>query len=225
MRAYRTPAGVNNPDVAPTVPVLLWSYAQRRALFGENNPSFTHGRGRKRRHRRELDTRGGLAQREAILLERATWTGEDGVKRSWRELIYSRLEGRAPYLLGLRARARTLMGQISAHGPASGWGVAQPLDGCEQNSKWTPYEVPKRSEKCWRWWRARRLDLARLMQTLGWLWGKAVPAHRTASRQDPPVGQEEATPSCPLEDQTRYRDRSAEPWAAAAARIASRIGM
>lgn len=225
MEAYPSTAAVNNPSVPPAVPALVWTYEQRRRAFVDQNPSFTHGRGSKRRQRREVDTRQGLERRSEVLLERATWQGADGVKRTWRELVYAPLEGRAPYLLGLRARARTLMNQITAHGPASGWGVAQPLDGHERNSKWTPYTVPKRSEKCWRWWRAKRLELARLLKALGWLWGKPVPAHRTASTPSTAVGEPETSPVAPEQHPTRYRDRSAEPWAAAAARLGARVGM
>lgn len=225
MQAYPSTAALNKPDVAPAVPVLIRTYQERAQLFGEHNPSFKHGRGTKRRHRREVDTRQGLDARAAILRGAQTFPGADGVARTWRELIHANLDGRPPFLVGLRARARRLMDQISEHGPASGWGIAQPVAGAERNPKWTPYEVPKRSEKCWRWWRARRIELARLLRALAWLWGRAVPAHRTAHEGTPPVRQEKLPSSCLNVERTRYRDRSAEPWAAAAARLRSRLGM
>lgn len=225
MRAYTSAPAVNNPDVAPAVPELARTYEQRAPMFGERNPNFKHGRGRARRWRREVDTRRGLEHRTAVLVERETFRGADGVTRTWRELMFTPLDGRAPFLLGLRARAGALMDQITAHGPASGWGVPQPVDGSERNSKWTPYEVPKASEKCWRWWRARRIELARTLRALGWLWGKPIPSHRTAPSGTSPERKAETISALPPGEPTRYRDHSGEQWAAVAERISARIGM
>ena len=223
MRAYTSRTPESNPDAAPAVPVYRWSYEQRAACFGEKNPEFTTGRGRQRRWRRELSTRAGLQAVRAIMAGERGLTDSVRLTHSTRELLYAPLDGRGAPVVFARARVKTLLDGVAAHGPASGWGIPQPVRSERSAAKWTPYLVPKAAEKCWRWWRARVRALLALLRHLDALWRKPVPPHRHASSTTPAVETGAVLDPRAPAIRTRYRDRFGDAWEAVARRVALHV--
>jgi hypothetical protein len=224
MRAYNTATPENNPDAAPAVPTYRWSYEQRARLFGNHNPEFKTGRGRARRWRRELSTRAGLRAIHAVMAGERGLTDAVRLTHTTRELLYAPLDGRTAPVLYARERVRTLLDQLVKHGPASGWGIPQPVRSERSAAKWTPYVVPKTAEKCWRWWRARVRALLALLRHLDALWRKPVPLHReassTTSGRETEVVLEPRAPAI----RTRYRDQFTGELGAILERVQRKFG-
>jgi hypothetical protein len=208
--AYRTVAGLFNLSVVPELPRLVRTFEQRRALFRTANPSYKHGRGTARRWKRELNVRDTLEWRRRLLAGERVMVGHLRLRRSWRELVHERLRESTAAISATRAHARTLMGQLVEHGPWNGWGVRQPERSGPGAPWWTPYEVPKASERCWRWWRQLARELARVLLHLDALLWRAVPLHRAPGELPPRGEMRSSAPPSPREDGTRCRDRSPE---------------
>lgn len=225
MEAYRNVAGLFNLAVPPALPRLVRSYEQRRALFTHQNPNYRHGRGTRRRQRREYYVRDVMLWRAALLGGELVRVGKYRLRHSWRELVAAPLSQMTAATSATRAQARHLMGALVEHGPWNGWGVEQPPRSGPGADRATPYAVPKASEKCWRWWRALARELARVLLHLDLLASRVIPLHGTPVEL-PPRGERQgfARPS-PREDGTGYRDRSAEELAAVVSRLARRLGM
>jgi len=185
MRIYRTSPPVNNPLVVPELPTLRWTYEQRAQLHGALNPSWSDGRGMKRRYRRELSTQRALDWRAELLAGNLLLVGRDRLRHSWRELMYSRVVGRAPALYDLRAKISARLGALVEHGPWSGWAIEDPTYGRDQAHSYARYLVPKASEKVWRWWRALARELRRLVLLLDRLFLTLVPPHHQLQEGTP----------------------------------------
>jgi hypothetical protein len=225
MQPYQTVAGLFNLSVVPALPRLVASYAQRRGRFGPANPSYKHGRGTARRHRRELQVRDALDWRRRLLAGELVMVGRLRLRRSWRELVQAPLPTTSAALSATRAHARDLMGQLVEHGPWNGWGVAQPERTGPGADKRTPYVIPKESEKCWRWWRHVARELARVVLHLDALLAGTVPLHR-AHLELPPRGERPSlTRPSPREDGTWCRDRSPSGVGAVLSRMLPGLGM
>lgn len=225
MRAYQTSTPEHNPNAAPAVPSYRWSYERRARMFGERNPEFSTGRGRARRWRRELSVRAGLRAVAAVLAGDRTLTSALRLDHSPRALLYAPLDGRGAPVVFARERVKTLLDALATHGPGSGWGIPQPPPAPAREAKWTPYEVPKRAEKNWRWWRARLRALLNLMRHLDALWRKPVPLHRSASSTTPGEKPGAVLGGGDPETGTRLRDQF-HPWIAAAdERMRRHLGM
>jgi len=225
MEAYRNVAGVFNLALPPALPRLVRSYEARRALFTHRNPNYKHGRGTKRRQRREYYVRDVMLWRAALLAGEHVRVGKYRLRRTWRELVSGALPKMTAATSATRAHARDLMGQLVEHGPWNGWGVQQPPRSGPGEDRATPYAVPKASEKCWRWWRQLARELARVLLHLDVILSRVIPLHGTPVEL-PPRGERQsfARPS-PREDGTGCRDRSAEELAAVVSRVAARLGM
>jgi hypothetical protein len=179
VEAYRSAAAFGNGLVPPSYELPRWTYDQRARLFGALNEAWQHGRGQKRRQRRELVTQGILNWRRA-LLDGATELSLEHARRrrllnSWRVLMHAPVAGREPAIYDLRAKVRARLDALVQHGPWSGWGVEDPHFGKERAHSYARYVVPKTSEKVWRWWRALALDLFRLVRLLDAWWFRLCP--------------------------------------------------
>lgn len=216
---------VNNPFAAPALPEYVLSFEQRRARFGKLNPAHTTGKGTKRRHRREVDTKQGMEHTRKLLAGEVTFKDREGSPHSLRDLLASDLREAPVWLRDLQRQSRRYLDAVVTHGPASGWGIAQPVAGSERNPKWTPYVVPKLGEKCWRFWRSARLTLARLLPKLARWIGLTVPPHRPASEGTATKERQESGSKEPRQEETRCRDRSSESLAAVLDRVQRRFGM
>ena len=225
MEAYRNVAGLFNLAVSPALPRLVRSYAERLALFTHRNPNYKHGRGTKRRQRREYYVRDVMLWRAALLGGERVRVGKHRLRRSWRELVSGPLPKMTAATSATRAQARHLMGALVEHGPWNGWGVEQPPRSGPGADRATPYAVPKASEKCWRYWRHVAQELARLLLHLDMILSRAIPLHGTPVEL-PPRGERPVLhrPS-PREDGTGYRDRSAEGVAAILSRAVPGLAM
>jgi hypothetical protein len=208
LRDYRTSHAAINTLVAPELPTLTWSYDQRAARFGAlNRQGWSDGSGMKRRHRRELSTQSALRWRGELLAGELHIVGRDRLRRSWRELMHAHVIGRAPALYDLRAKIGRLLDQVVKHGPASGWGVEDPHFGTPGH-RHVRYIVPKASEKCWRWWRARARELRRLVLLLDRLYETLVPAHQQGSSRTPTEDTKQASSLRSEHLGQEWRDRS-----------------
>jgi hypothetical protein len=106
MEAYTKVTAMFNLSLPPTVPALVKSYEQRRALFGEQNPSWKHGRGRARRWKRELHVRDTMDWRRRLLGGELVMVGQLRLRRTWRELVHAPLARSTGALSATRAHAR-----------------------------------------------------------------------------------------------------------------------
>jgi hypothetical protein len=155
--------------------------------------------GRKRRWRREVQTKQSLAWLAALARGERVPCGRARLPYSFRALVHDYIADCPRGLLTMRAQARHLYELATKHGPASGWGVPQPpRDGAAAEHA-TPWWVPKAGEKCWRWWRHVVLELARLLQKIGSWLASLVPPHRTPLGLG--HGREEAEPRASREHQ------------------------
>jgi hypothetical protein len=146
-------------------------------MFGALNPRYIHRRGTARRWRRELKTQRALDWRRDLLAGAEVLAERDRLRRPWRELMYARLNGRAPALWDVRAKIRGRLDLVVRYGPASGWGVPDPAFEVEPGHDYVRYVVPKASEKCWRWWIAVCRELRQLVLLLDRLWDRLIPPH------------------------------------------------
>jgi len=185
MQAYTERPHVNNSDVPPPVPTYRWTLDERIEMSKRQCPKGTPHKGRGRRFRREVKTRQALTWLRDLHAGTLSFRGQDGANYTLTDLLTGPLAGRHGPVLPFRARVKDLLRQIGAHGPASGWGLPQPFGHGAKSLHWTPYMIPKAGEKCWRWWRARVLALARVLRGLAWLWGKVVPLHRSHPTRTP----------------------------------------
>lgn len=222
MQDYTIERAFSNPDLPPALPHLHWSLKRRLAMSRRQCADDRPHQGRARRQRREIRTRRSLTWRADVLSGAVTFPDAHDEGRTWAELIYSPIDGPAPALRALRARARLLMDRVSTHGPTSGWGIAQPPPTDRTREKWTPYYVPKLCEKSWRWWRAQLFDLRRVLRLIASWWWRLVPPHRNAPRGTPAEEQRSSTSAEESRTRTMYRDHSAD-WRAAAERVGARI--
>lgn len=207
MEEYPSRHPGHNPLLPPPIPRLTWNAEQRRAVMGARNPQHQTGKGTKRRQRREVETKQRLAWLADVLRGADTYRGADDALHSLRDLIHRAPPKARTQLRPHQARARALLSLVVQHGPASGWAVAQGTPSGD-GAHFSPWIVPKASEKCWRWWRAMVAALRALALYLAACWGEPVPAHSTgrdcASNQEAqarPSGGEEA------EQRTVCRDR------------------
>lgn len=185
MRLYPTATAVSNGLVPPDYRRPAWSYEQRARRFGALNAEWTHGKGQKRRERRELSTE-EIGQLRRALLAGATELHLYGLRKaqlrnSWRVLMYAPLAGRSLAVHDLRAKIRARLDALVQHGPWSGWGVEDPLYGKQRAHSYARYVVPKTSEKVWRWWRALGVELYRLVQLLDAWWFRLEPEGAAAA--------------------------------------------
>jgi hypothetical protein len=147
-------------------------------MFGALNLAFAHGRGMRRRWKRELQTQDALDWRRDLLAGRQVLVGHHELHHPWRELMYAPLRGRPKAVWDVRARIRRRLDLVVRQGPASGWGVEDPHHCKLPGHGRAQYVVPKASEKCWRWWRRRGRELRRLLRLLDRLWSSLVPIHK-----------------------------------------------
>jgi hypothetical protein len=208
VEAYPSAAAIGNGLVPPTFKAPQWTYEQRAQLFGALNESWQHGRGQKRRQRRELVTQGVIDWRSALLAGATELTLERARRRRllnpWRVLMHARIVGRAPAIYDLRAKVRARLDALVKHGPWSGWGVEDPHYGKEQAHSYARYVVPKTSEKVWRWWRALAVELFRLVGLLDAWWFRLCP--EDAARADDE--ERETTEPRPLVVPAHHQDSS-----------------
>ena len=183
-------------DVPPPVPTYRWTYEQRVAASKRQTGQQGKHKGRARRHMRECQARQLQARAAEIRTEPILYRGPDGQTITLAEILAAPLDGRHGAVVAMRRRAKELDALITRHGPASGWGIAQPLQDEAWNPKFTPYMIPKAAEKCWRWWRSKVRALGRVLRGLVWLWWKPVPPHRTLPASTP--GEEAGRGRCAL---------------------------
>lgn len=247
MQAYTKSAAVINLGVAPEVPSLRWPLSSRldqsrrevarpvppevmerrrarlRARGSKREPSEHPGRGR--RHRREVRTRQLL---DFVAGRPGAYKGEmaaDLGGHTVHELLHAPIPDAPSWALALRMQGRALRALVERHGPASGWGVAQPTTGSESNPRWTPYYIPKKSERCWRWWRLAALFLARVLTTLARAWWRLVPLHRQRLEGATAEKRGEVLLAPPLVEPSRYRDQSPSGVGAVLSRMLPGLGM
>lgn len=197
MGLYPTVAAVSNGLVPPDYQRPQWSYEQRAPLFGALTDRYKHGRGLRRREKRELDTEGIARFRRALLAD-ATELHLHGVRRlrlinPWRVLMHAPLAGRSLAVHDLRAKIRVRLDALVKHGPWSGWGVEDPLYGKQRAHSYARFIVPKTSEKVWRWWRALARALYRLVGLLDRWWFRLEP-ESAAAADDAEREQRDAAP-------------------------------
>jgi len=212
---YQKTPGVNNLGLAPTVPASARSFEQRRDFsLRQCRRDGTH-RGRARRWRREVQTRDALAHLAGLRAGTVRVSDGAGRQLTLAELLLGGGAGRAAWVRSMQTQARNLLALAERHGPASGWGIAQPPAGAVGNPKWTPYWVAKRAERCWRYWRRVTRALRALLGTLARAWWKVVPLHRALLDQGLARREESFKLSKEPETPTGYRDHSAHGWEAA----------
>lgn len=219
MRDYLTAASVFNLLCTPQLPRLVWNYGRRAARFGEHNGRYKHGRGSKRRRKRDYQVRDALLVCERLLAGELVQLGPRRLRRTYRELVLDPLPEASAVVSTTRAFARRLMDAVGKHGPASGWGVQQPTRVGRGAHLWTPYEIPKKSEKCWRWWRHACRELFRVLLHLDALLSSMIPLHATGKERTTAGERGSSTSPSPAEVRTRYRDHSAEGVAAILGRV------
>jgi len=247
MQPYTKSAAVINLGSAPMVPHLGWSLdarlamshrqcaapvpaavmEERRARFlargSKRKPSQHPGRGR--RHRLEVRTRQLL---DIVAGRPGAYVGElagDLHGHSIHELLHAPIPNAPRWALALRMQGRALLDLVVRHGPASGWGIPQPTVGPERASRWTPYYVPKKSERCWRWWRLAALFLVRVLTTLARAWWKLVPLHREAPGGTTAGKRGEVLLASQLVEPTGCRDQTPVSLRALLDRLGSRFAM
>jgi hypothetical protein len=185
LAAYPTTAALGNGLVPPDYTAPVWTYAQREARFGALNDAWEHGRGMKRRQRRELVTDEIARWRRALLDGATEWKlkGRQRVRllNPWRVLMYARVVERSPAIYDLRAKIRVRLDALVRFGPWSGWGVEDPAYGKQRAHSYARYVVPKSSEKAWRWWWALARELSDLVKTLDGWWFHLCPASAAAA--------------------------------------------
>lgn len=183
-----TPRLINLGSI-PAIPELSWSIQRRlersQLLCAEPGKH----KGRKRRHRREVSTKRYLAMLAALEEGTRAIHAERDRIAPWKELVESDLAECPAWLASMRAQARSLAALARKHGPASGWGLEQRLPRERWETTWTPYYVPKKAEKCWRWWRALMIALSRLLLRLTRALASMVPLHRTLRDGPSPNGE------------------------------------
>ena len=246
MEAYPKTARVNNIGVAPALPVYRRTFEERRALSMQQcerpvseetmerrraalrargsarEPSLHPGRAR--RHRWETQTKQSLAWLAG--LQTGAPSGSRGPSRAYslRELLDGGGPERPQWVRAAQLELARRLTLAERHGPASGWGIAQPEAGAKGNPKWTPYYVPKAAEKCWRWWRRLTLAAGELAATLArWLL-QAVPLHRHRLEQETAEKKQSSSPQVPQQETTGYRDHSGDGWEAALERARAASG-
>jgi len=211
VEAYPKTATVNNNAAAPTLPVYRRTFEERRALSMRQCEAPGPHRGRKRRQRREVQTKQSLAWLAG--LDTGAPAGARGPSRAYslRELLDGGGPERPQWVRAAQIELRHRLYLAETHGPASGWGIAQPPADAKGNPKWTPYYVPKAAEKCWRWWRRVTLAAMELAATLArWLL-HAVPLHRHRLEQEE-TGKDQSTSAATAgEATTGCRDHSDAP--------------
>jgi hypothetical protein len=180
MEAYTTSPELINLGAAPAVPALRWSLDARLAMSRRQCAAPVKHRGRARRHRREVISRQLLAFAGGTPVAGAELRTGDGRAVTLHELLHAPIPNAPRWALALRMQGRALLDLVVRHGPASGWGLPQPTTAAETAARWTPYYVPKKSERCWRWWRLAALFLAKVLRTLARAWWQLVPLHRPA---------------------------------------------
>src|SRR5262249_29946137 len=118
-----------------------------------------------------------------------------------------------------------LLDFLSKYGPAAGWAIRQPVKDGPGAEKWTPYYVPKASERCWRYWRTGVIFLALVLSSLLRAWPRVVPLHRQGlevTTNDEKAG---VPPEKAVEITTRCRDQKPEALLALLKRYAPAQGM
>ena len=225
MQAYPTEGPVNNLHAAPAVPVYRRTFEERRALSLQRCADAGPHKGRARRWRRETQTKQTLAWLARLAAGAPAVARGPGRAYSLRELLQGGGPERPQWVRAAQEEATRRAYLAEKHGPASGWGIAQPEAGAVGNPKWTPYYVPKAAEKGWRWWRAVCLALARVLGVLARWLGCVVPLHRQLLEQEP-AGRNQSTSAAPAREATTgYRDHSATGWEAALERARRASGM
>jgi len=247
MPPYTKPAAIINLGPAPEVPTLRWSLVERldksrravarpvppevierrrerfRRRGSKREPSLHPGRGR--RHRREVRTRQLLALLAGQLAERGCEARVNLHGHTIHELLYAPIPDAPSWALALRMQGRELLSLAKQHGPASGWGMPQPTEESETSSKWTPYYIPKRSERCWRWWRLVVLFLMRVLTTLAAAWWRLIPLHRQRLEGATAEKRGEVLLAPPLTEPSRCRDQSPSGVGAILGRMMPGLGM
>ncbi|HMH76277.1 MAG TPA: hypothetical protein VK547_06595 [Candidatus Udaeobacter sp.] len=209
MEGYPTVVGVFNLAVAPPVPELVMSYEERRALSIARCRGKEKTPGRSRRWRREVQTKQSLAWLAALQAGERVPCGRARLAFTLRELTQDYIPSCPRGLLRVREQARRLVALALAHGPASGWGKAQPIREGAAGIHATPWWVPKASEKCWRWWRQVVLHLASLLALIArWLLS-VVPLHRPPLGTGPNGEEAESRAAYDREAVTGCRDQAA----------------
>ncbi len=225
MEAYTKTAAIINLGAAPAVPHLGWSLDARLSLSRRQCTAPGPHRGRGRRHRREVITRQLLAFVAGGAVPGAELRSADGRRVSLRELLHAPIPDAPRWALALRMQGRALLDLVVKHGPASGWGVAQPAAAAAGNPRWTPYYVPKKSERAWRWWRLAALFLVRVLTQLARAWWKLVPLHRQRL-EGTTAGERGGVLLAPsLAELSRCRDQSPVSLRAMLDRLSTRFAM
>lgn len=244
MEAYTERTSLINLGAAPTVPAFAASLearlgmsrrlcaqpvpaevmdrrrAQLRARGSKREPSLHPGRGR--RHRREVVTRQLLDFLAETPVEGAELRDGRGRRVSFHALLHAPIPNAPRWALALRMQARALLDLAKRHGPASGWGIAQPLAPRDLVPKWTPYYIPRKSERAWRWWRQVALFLVNVLTTLARAWWRLIPLHRTRLEGTTAGERGEVLLASQPVEPSRCRDHSGG-WETVAARIGARL--
>lgn len=174
-----------NLDAAPAVPQMVWSFERRRDMSLERCRDERKHKGRARRHRREVNVRDSLDYLAALRRGEPCILVPGARRRSLNEVLAYQGPDAPRWVLHMQDQARRLIQLATKHGPASGWGIVQPERKRHALKQWTPYWVPKTAEKCWRWWRACVLTLARLLVRLARALDSLVPLHRAPREATP----------------------------------------
>jgi hypothetical protein len=225
MEAYTSTRPIINLGSAPDVPELIWTFDRRKRMSLRQCVGKPRYRGRARRHRREVITRQALALLANQPVKGVDLGTHQGAPLTMRTLLYASIPNAPSWALALRMQGRALAQLAQRHGPESGWGIAQPQPAPESATTWTPFYVPKKAEKCWRWWRRVVLFLVRVLTTLARAWSRLVPLHRQRLEGTTDERERSSTPFLTVGEPSRCRDQQGVDWRASAARIAQRIGM
>ncbi|MDP3909320.1 MAG: hypothetical protein Q8Q14_02925 [Gemmatimonadales bacterium] len=218
MQAYTERPHVNNSDVPPAIPTYRWTLQERIDMSKRQTRRDAPHKGRGRRWRREVKTKQALMWLENARAGRIAFRGQDCTSYTLGELHTFPRASRDGPVVAFRGRVKTLLQQIDAHGPASGWGIPQPFGHGQKPLHWTPYMIPKAGEKCWRWWRGRVLALARVLRGLAWLLGKVVPPHRQPPSSTSAEKARALLRPCSWEKKERGTGTTSAPWVTLAKR-------
>lgn len=221
-QAYTNRYGVINNGSAPSIPTYRRTFEQRRALSMQQCEDPGPHKGRARRWRRELQSRATLDWLASLAAGERHQPKRGTGLYSLRELLDGGSAERPAWVRSMQHQARNLHQLAERHGPASGWGIAQPPSGAAGNPKWTPYWTPKKAEKNWRWWRRVALTLRHLLDVLSRALLETVPVHRQLSEQVTAEKNPRSSPNPQGEETTGYRDHSTHGWEAALERLRAR---
>lgn len=222
---YRETTPERNPFTPPTLPELRATFAARLKVMGKRNGRWKHGRGTKRRHRREVDSKRRLELIALWASGATTFPGHDGRHWSIAEMLAAHIPKAARFARNVQRHLAAAWFWVRHFGPDAGWGVAQPVPEAGREKKWTPYEVPKQSEACWRWWRNMARAVLNLARMLARALGKPIPLHRALLEQVAERRSEAKPQLLPSTDQTRLRDRAVAEGETAWERCQRRFGM